>query len=70
MIRFDGSDQWEKLERDDRFIGKIKWYMQPIIFGGDPNAGSNMTWVDLPNHQKLVRWWNDKYRELSGEKEP
>ena len=22
---------------EERFLGRIKWYVQPIVFGGDPN---------------------------------
>jgi hypothetical protein len=56
-----------RLEQDDRFIGKIKWYIKPIIFGGDPAIGDNVTWVTYEQHAQLVRWWNDKYRSINGE---
>jgi hypothetical protein len=52
------------LRSDPRFTGKIKWYIKPIIFGGDPNLGTNVTWIDLPSHQKAVQWWNEMYRDL------
>lgn len=26
------------LKLDDRFQGKIKWYVKPIVFGGDPQS--------------------------------
>lgn len=48
----------EKLQADSRFRGKIKWYVQPVVFGGDPNAGDNLTWVAHDKHVSLVRWWN------------
>lgn len=57
------------LVADSRFKGKNKWYLTPIVFGGDPNPGSNLTWVDHDKHAPLVRWWNAKYRELSANKE-
>jgi hypothetical protein len=50
---------------DDRGRGKIKWYIQPIVFGGDPGLGDNLTWVTLEQHAELVRWWNQKYREVA-----
>ena len=53
-----------KLEPDERLRGRIKWYVTPIVFGGDPNIGDNVTWVTLEQHTKLVTWWNEKYREL------
>ena len=52
------------LTPDDRFTGKIKWYTKPIVFGGDPSSEENMIWVDIQQHQELVRWWNQKYREV------
>lgn len=52
------------LEPDDRFPGKIKWYTTPIVFGGTPEPGENLTWVDHDQHAALVVWWNAKYREL------
>jgi hypothetical protein len=56
------------LKRDDRFIGRIKWYVKPILFGGDPDLGENVTWVSHEEHAQLVRWWNEKYRELKAPK--
>jgi hypothetical protein len=53
------------LERDPRFTGRIKWYVTPIVFGGDPGAGENLIWVDHERHSQLVRWWNDQYRQLT-----
>jgi len=55
---------------DDRFTGKIKWYIKPIAFGGDPNAGENVTWVTHQQHVDLVRWFNDLYRTLSSQQGP
>jgi hypothetical protein len=54
------------LERDDRFVGKIKWYVKPVIFGGDPEIGDNLIWVSHEEHAQLVRWWNEFYRDLKG----
>lgn len=54
------------LERDDRLAGKIKWYIKPVIFGGDPQIGDNLMWVSHEEHAQLVRWWNKYYRDLKG----
>jgi hypothetical protein len=53
------------LDADERFLGKVKWYTKPIIFGGDPNAGDNLTWVDHEQHAQLVNWWNEQYRGIA-----
>lgn len=53
------------LQTDSRFVGKIKWYLQPLVFGGDPALGTNLTWVNAEQHAQLVKWWNDKYRSLA-----
>lgn len=55
----------DNLTPDTRFTRKIKWYTKPIVFGGDPNSEENMIWVDMQQHQELVRWWNQKYREMT-----
>jgi hypothetical protein len=47
---------------DPRFTGRIKWYVKPVVFGGDPAQEENTTWVSLEEHARLVRWWNDLYR--------
>ncbi|HEU4886048.1 MAG TPA: hypothetical protein VFT45_27670 [Longimicrobium sp.] len=49
---------------DDRFTGRIKWYVTPIIFGGDPEPGENLIWVSHDDHAALVTWWNARYHEL------
>ena len=54
------------LEIDGRFQGKIKWYITPLIFGGDANDPKNLTWVSLEQHAQLVVWWNKKYRAARG----
>jgi hypothetical protein len=55
-----------KLAADPSFSGRIKWYVTPIVFGGDPSGEKNLTWVSHEQHAQLVRWWNDKYRLLKG----
>jgi len=60
----------ENLIPDVRFRGKIKWYVKPVVFGGDPKIGENLTWVSLEEHAQLVRWWNDLYRSVQSKSFP
>jgi len=53
-----------KLSPDDRFQGKIKWYVKPIVFGGDPQSQENIIWVSHDQHAQLVKYWNGLYRSL------
>jgi hypothetical protein len=53
------------LARDERFQGRIKWHVTPLVFGGDPEADENRIWISLAEHADLVRWWNAKYRETA-----
>lgn len=55
------------LRADDRFQGRIKWCVKPVVFGGDPNLGENVVWVSHEQHAQLVRWWNDIYRSLKNQ---
>jgi hypothetical protein len=70
--RLEERSEWdeqidpEALEKDERYKGKIKWYVKPIIFGGDPNPGENLIWIDHQQHPELVRYWNQMYTEVSG----
>jgi hypothetical protein len=57
----------DSLELDKRFEGRIKWYIQPVIFGGDPTSQKNMAWLSRDQHAEAVIWWNRKYREVSGQ---
>jgi hypothetical protein len=50
-----------RLESDDKLTGKIKWYVKPIRFGGDPTAKENMAWLSQNEHVQAVRWWNKFY---------
>ncbi|HEV2972246.1 MAG TPA: hypothetical protein VGY55_19890 [Pirellulales bacterium] len=50
-----------RLESDERFTTKIKWYVKPIRFGGDPSATENMAWLSLDEHVQAVKWWNKFY---------
>ena len=55
-----------KLTTDSRFENRIKWYIKPVVFGGDPTSKENMTWLSHDVHERAVRYWNDLYRELKG----
>jgi len=52
------------LESHSRFTGRVKWYVTPLIFGGDPKAEENVTWVSHEHHAELVVWWNQQYYTL------
>ena len=65
LTPFHGSNGWTSLKSDLQRAGKIKWYITPIVFGGDPNQGPNLTWIDFSTHQQAVRYWNDLYRDIS-----
>lgn len=61
------SDQ-AALHCDNRFTGKIKWYVKPIVFGGSPDLGENIAWVSHEQHAQMVKWWNEKYRQTKMQK--
>ena len=52
----------KNLVPDERLTGKIKWYIKPIVFGGDPQFGDNVRWISIEEHTALVKWWNKTYR--------
>ena len=52
------------LHPDTRFEQKIKWYVKPIVFGGDADSADNVRWVSHEEHAQLVKWWNEKYRSM------
>jgi hypothetical protein len=54
----------DDLQPDARFSGKIKWYVMPIVLGGDASAKENTAWVNLEEHAQLIRWWNEHYRSV------
>jgi hypothetical protein len=62
---YDLPPAGSSLSPDERFAGKIKWCVRPTVFGGDPELGKNVVWVNHEQHAKLVRWWNDLCRSLS-----
>ena len=53
-----------KILPDSRFVGKIKWYIQPLVFGGDATSEKNMAWLSLDQHIQAVTFWNRKYLEI------
>lgn len=53
------------LTPDNRLQGKIKWHTKPVIFGGEPNIGENLTWVTPEQHVQLVAWWNEQFISAS-----
>ena len=61
-IRIDSAN----VRQDAKLVGKIKWYIKPIIFGGDPQAAENMAWLSFDQHIKAVKWWNKLYRDVKG----
>ncbi len=63
--KWSGLSGIQSLQADERFTGKIKWYIKPLIFGGSPNDEENLSWVSHDDHSKLVKYWNDQYTELS-----
>jgi hypothetical protein len=52
------------LTPDERFHNRIKWYVKPIVFGGDPKVEGNVTWVSHEQHAQLVKWWHGIYRSV------
>lgn len=50
---------------DPRFTGRIKWYVTPIVFGGDPRDEKNLAWLSHEQHAQLVNWWNNMYHSLT-----
>jgi hypothetical protein len=56
------------LKPDERFRGKIKWYVKPILFGGDPNPGENIVWISHDDHVQAVRYWNEMYSHVCGKR--
>jgi hypothetical protein len=50
---------------DNRCENKIKWYVKPVVFGGDPEFGPNVLWVGHDEHPALVKYWNNIYRGVT-----
>ena len=54
-----------ELRPEPTLRGKIKWYITPLVFGGDPNDPANTVWVNPEKHGQLVAWWNERYETAS-----
>lgn len=67
LLRFQMPDADEVWTADERFKGMIKWYLKPVIFGGDPLALENEDWVDHEKHGEVVRYWNGVYRSVKAQ---
>jgi hypothetical protein len=57
------------LQADGRFTGKVKWHIKPVVFGGDPDIGENLTWVEHEEHGQLAVWWNKMYRDVQAKRD-
>ena len=55
-----------KIKADSSIQDKIKWYIQPIVFGGSPTSNENIAWIDIEQHIQAVRFWNQKYKMIKG----
>lgn len=53
-----------QLETDERYSGKVKWYLKPLVIGGNPLDIKNLAWVSLELHADLVVWWNEKIKQV------
>jgi hypothetical protein len=62
---FDMSALSAELKPDERYAGRVKWHITPLVFGGDPQLDDNTIWVPVEKHAELVTWWNQMYRESS-----
>jgi hypothetical protein len=61
-FQLPGADQaWTS---DEQCMGKIKWYVKPLVFGGDPSSHQNQAWINHDQHAQLVRYWNNLYRSM------
>jgi len=67
LAPFTLPSQSEALSPDARFVGKIKWYVQPLALGGNPTEASNVTWVSHEQHGQLVTWWNERYLQFEAQ---
>ena len=67
---FQFPDDADTLVDDPRLRGRIKWYIQPVVYGGSPTARDNITWVDHETHAQLVLWWNERYLSDTGAGNP
>ena len=64
LVPFEATATSSTLEPDAKVQGRVKWYITPLVFGGDPKLGENVTWITLDQHAQLVSWWNRKYHDV------
>ena len=67
LEHYDFDFDLAALEADDQMRGKIKWYVTPLVFGGDSFNAENVTWITIAQHPDAVRWWNAKYNEIKAQ---
>jgi hypothetical protein len=53
------------IKPEPQLKNKIKWYIQPLIFGGEGKLGNNLTWVTVEQHTMAVKFWNERYRDFT-----
>ena len=70
LVLFNFPEDLNLLQHDKRYAGRVKWYITPIVFGGDPSSKENMAWISVEEHAPFVRWWNDTYRSVAKGKVP
>lgn len=65
LAAFSFPADLDALQHDKKLAGKVKWYVTPIVFNGDPTAKENTAWISVDEHAPFVRWWNDLYRSVA-----
>lgn len=40
---------------DEQLTGRIKWYVKPLVFGGDPSSHQNQAWI---SHNSILSWFD------------
>ncbi|MGE9293812.1 MAG: hypothetical protein ACQKBW_09385 [Puniceicoccales bacterium] len=66
----DLADAEFKLDRDARYYQKVKWYIDPVVFGGDPEPGENMVWLPHKEHVEAVLYWNNIFENMAPDAKP
>jgi hypothetical protein len=54
LSRYVFPEAESSLIPDQRFVGKIKWFVQSIVFGGNPNREKNVIGVNHEEHAQAV----------------
>lgn len=68
MVEVSSDLSRAELKPDPKLLGKVKWYVKPLVFGGDPNPGENMIWISHKDHPQAVKYWNQMYLDVAGNK--